>query len=108
MSPKILLYNRVSQSIEQEQVFEDKVMDFLYGTRLGLLLEKYILSKTVCSMIYGYLQDRASSVEKIPSFIEAYGIDVTELEDDLDSFESFNDFFKRRLKSSARPLITNN
>jgi len=104
MSPRIPLYNRRSQAIEYEQVFEDKVMDFLYGTRLGLFLEKTILSKSVCSMIYGLLQDRASSTEKIPAFIEAYGVDVTELEDGLESFNSFNDFFKRRLKSTARPI----
>ena len=104
MNPEIPYYNRTSQTIEYEQVFEDNIMQFLYGTVLGQLLEKHILSKTFCSIIYGLLQDRASSTKKIIPFVNAYSVNIAELEQTLDSFVSFNDFFKRRLKPDARPI----
>ena len=37
-------------------------------------------------------------------FIEAFKIDVSEFLDPVDSFQSFNEFFIRKLKPSCRPL----
>lgn len=41
---------------------------------------------------------------RIPRFVERYGVDTSEMMDDLTSFSNFNEFFIRRLKPEARPI----
>jgi phosphatidylserine decarboxylase len=49
--------------------------------------------------------DRPSSTQRIAPFIETYKLDTSEFADDtIESYNSFNDFFYRKLKSSARPI----
>src|SRR3989344_2992740 len=56
------------------------------------------------SLLYGdgFLQKRKSSAKKIAPFIQAYGIDASEFADS--GFDSFNDFFIRKLKPERRPI----
>jgi phosphatidylserine decarboxylase len=49
--------------------------------------------------------DRPSSARRVEPFVKAFGLDPSEFADpDLKSYRTFNDFFYRKLKSSARPL----
>jgi phosphatidylserine decarboxylase len=40
----------------------------------------------------------------IRGYIRAYGVDMSEVLDPIDSFKTFNEFFTRRLRPSARPI----
>ena len=60
------------------------------------------------SRFYGYLQKCKWSRRKVLPFIKAYHINTSEFLDPVDSFQSFNDFFIRKVKSSARPFANGN
>ena len=40
------------------------------------------------------------------SYIRFYGVDMTEVEEPLESFPTFNDFFTRKLRAGARPIVS--
>ncbi|EJD03311.1 uncharacterized protein FOMMEDRAFT_20446 [Fomitiporia mediterranea MF3/22] len=53
----------------------------------------------------GAIYDSPGSVHSIPSFIQTYNIDTSELlEPDITKYPNFNSFFYRKLKPGARPL----
>jgi len=64
-----------------------------------------LAKRKVVSSIYGNMMDRPSSAEKIEPFVEEFDIDMTIAQ--KQQFESFNDFFTRKLKNDARPIDTN-
>lgn len=91
-----------------EKIYGLKALSLLYGE--GFF--RNLFSKAVLpvlahvpffSSLYGYLQKRPGSAKKIAPFIEAYGVDATEFAEG--GFRSFNDFFIRKLKPEARPII---
>lgn len=99
-----------------ERATGERCVEKIYGYRALLLFYgdgffKELFSKIVLplfvhipffSHFYGYLQKRPSSKKKIEPFIEAYGVDASEfLQTD---FNSFNDFFIRKLKTESRPV----
>ncbi len=100
----LLVYNRETGHLEEEKVFEKWFMDLFYGTRLGRLFARAILSTKTFSRIYGWLQNRPGSTWKILDFVNKYQIDINEIEKPLSYFKSFNEFFIRRLKPGARPI----
>jgi phosphatidylserine decarboxylase len=101
---EILLYNRSSGQVEPEIVYEQAVMQFLFGTRPGLLLSELLLKHRWATELYARRMHSPKSKPKIREFIERYHINVDELERPVESFESFNDFFIRRLRPAARPI----
>lgn len=103
-SPPIPLYNRELGTLQQEQVYGQAAMDFLYGTVPGRLLTGKLLARPWVSEIYSLLSRRPSSRSKIERFVAQYGIDTTELKQDLTAFTDFNDFFIRELRPDARPM----
>jgi len=101
---KILLYNRERRAIEEEPVFERYYMDLLYGTPPGRVLARVLSRSRWFSNLYGTLQRRPKSVEKIGAFIKQHHINVDEIDMPSAGFRSFNDFFTRTLRPSARPI----
>lgn len=74
-----------------------KVCEYL--TPLSTLT--YLSSKLTDAKMGGFTQ------WLIKKFVATYHIDLTECEQsDLSAYETFNDFFTRKLKSSARPIAT--
>jgi phosphatidylserine decarboxylase len=100
----ILLYNRKTGSLEEEAVFEKDVMEFLYGSRLGFFITELLFKHRWATELYARLQRGPGSKSKIRKFVESHGVNLDELERPIDSFNSFNEFFIRRLKPSARPI----
>jgi len=56
------------------------------------------------SIKQGIKYDSPESARDIPTFIQFHGLKVDEIMDPLDSFKTFNQFFYRKLKPSARPI----
>lgn len=99
----IQIYNRKTKTIEVEEV--------LGGTFLSLLYEKpygkpflFFVKRKFFSALYGKIMDTRWSRRLIPSFIEKNDLNISEHQDSLFSFQTFNDFFSRKLKQSARPF----
>ena len=103
---EVVIYNRETKRLEREKVFHEPLMIFLYYTLPGRLLTELILSRRIFSKLYALFQKGPKSREKIEKFIKEYQIDIRELNQPLDEYESFNDFFTRRLKKGARPIAS--
>ncbi len=101
---EIPLYNRQTKTLETETVFEQGLMEFLFGTRLGFWLAETVLKHRWPTMLFSYWQHSGFTKPKIQQFVAQYGINTDEIERPLASFTSFNDFFIRKLKAAARPI----
>lgn len=99
----IRIYNRETKKVEDERVLGRKAFDFFYSTTLGFGLLECLNRWKWTSRIYGYSQ-RLRGAGKIARFVEFYRIDVSELERPVASYQSFGEFFTRKLKASARPI----
>ncbi len=75
--------------------------------RLKILVQ-HALPKQPLTMFAGFVarsRSRWATPRLIRWFVRTYGVDMTEAADpDLTSYASFNDFFTRPLKATARPL----
>jgi len=80
---------------------ESASLRFLYATAPGRLFLKCINGRWL-SRLCGRFLDSSASRRIIPRFVEKNGIDLSEYE--RDSFDSFNDFFTRKIKDGARPF----
>lgn len=103
----IRFYNRHSQREEVERVYGEAYLRWAYGTVLGKLTMWAIVRRAWFSHLYGWRMQRNASKSRILPFIKEYGLDPSEFSASLDHFESFNAFFIRQLKTSARPIDKN-
>lgn len=92
---------------KEEQVYGQKALNLLYGhDLLSKILGApllYLLSRfPFFSRFYGWWQKQPWTKQKIKPFIQNFEIDPSEFT--TTDFRSFNDFFIRTLKPSARPL----
>lgn len=106
---KIFYIDRQSGQKQVEKVYQDQLLQKLYGDLkksywLRLVLLPLITKFSFLSRIYGYLQKKPLSRRKINPFIQAFEIDSQEFLEPISAFQSFNDFFIRRLKKEARPI----
>lgn len=104
-SAPIQFFNRLTQQIETEAVYGEGPLRFVYENPLGQLALHALVKRALFSKWYGSRMDTAASAAQIAPFIEQFGVDVSEFAEPLESFKSFNDFFYRKLKPAARPII---
>jgi phosphatidylserine decarboxylase len=104
---QILLYNRSSGQMETERIYGRRWVELFYGTSWGRRLTSQWLCRPPLSRLYGHLQQHPVSRQKIYSFIRQYDIDLSETLLPRHGFETFNDFFTRRLKPGARAVTAN-
>ncbi|KAF8881364.1 phosphatidylserine decarboxylase-domain-containing protein [Infundibulicybe gibba] len=106
-SANIIVQNRMTGQLEEEkmQVYVRLGIRLLYkgakgrmeGGRARRLLKSLSIKQ-------GVKYDAPESARDIPAFIEFHQLKVDEIQDPLDSFKTFNQFFYRKLKASARPV----
>lgn len=107
MQEQIKFFNPYTNEVESEKVYGEKAIKWLYASKLGSVLKKFIRLPFI-SMIYGETQSTSMSSKKIKSFIKKYNINMNEYESPENfKFESFNHFFIRKFKDSARTFIDN-
>jgi phosphatidylserine decarboxylase len=96
----IVYWDRQKQKEEQELVYGDAGVRFVYENKLGHFIEETFLSRKLPSTLYGFYQSSQLSKKKIPPFIKAFNIPMEEYE--KKDYTSFNDFFIRKFKPGAR------
>ncbi|MTK13637.1 MAG: phosphatidylserine decarboxylase [Clostridiaceae bacterium] len=99
-------YNRKTKQYEIEKVAGDKYLQWTYSSPIGMKFLELLIKKKFFSKIYGSFCDSKRSVKKVHSFIKDFDINMTHSEKSAAEFESFNDFFTRKLKKEARPIDT--
>ena len=100
----IEFFNRHSGAVETESVYGEAFLRWAYGNPLGRLSVAVAVKRLWFSRWYGWRMDRPASREKVAPFIRDYAVDVAEFVADAHSYGSFNEFFYRKLKPSARPI----
>jgi phosphatidylserine decarboxylase len=90
--------------MKTEKVAGEKWLVWLYNNPIGEATLWALAKRKLVSTVYGNMMDRSSSVKKIHPFIEDFDIDMSIAQEQ--EFNSFNDFFTRKLKVDARPVNT--
>ena len=103
---QIEYFNRNTQRIEQERVYGENALRWLYTSFLGRFFSRFLIHPLL-SRIYGHIQSSALSKRKIVPFIKNFGICMddflpSEGRDSSDPYSSFNEFFIRRFKEGRR------
>ncbi len=108
---EIKFYNRVTQKIEIEKVYGDKMIEWLYQSNSGKALSGFV-SSPFASKFYGALQDsKLVSQRKIQPFIQKFNINMDDYVPEEGHSQSvpystFNQFFIRRFKKGKRPFVS--
>ena len=101
----ITLHNRHTGGTEIEQVYGEAWLRRIYGNPLGKVTLHAVVKRALFSKIYGWAMDRPGSARRVAPFIRDFGLDPAEfLEVDPKAYRTFNEFFYRKLKTSARPV----
>lgn len=100
----IKFFNRHSGEVETESVYGEGFLRWAYGNPLGRLTVALAVKRLWFSRWYGWRMDRPASREKVAPFIRDYEVDVAEFAAEPESYGTFNEFFYRTLKPSARPI----
>jgi phosphatidylserine decarboxylase len=100
----IKYYERESGQLKTEKVAGEKWLVWLYYNPVGEATLWVLAKRKLVSSIYGNMMDRPSSAKKIHPFIEDFDIDLSIAQ--KQKFNTFNDFFTRKLRDDARPVDT--
>jgi len=100
----ITYYNRDTGKIETEQVYGEGFLKWAYGNPLGKIALHSFVKRPFFSKWYGRRMDNPDTKKKVGPFIDDYGMKVSDFLDDADSYQTFNEFFYRKLKPEARPI----
>jgi phosphatidylserine decarboxylase len=100
----ITIFNRYTNQLEREAIFGKSFLNFAYCSALGRLTVSSLVKRKLFSILYGKYAKSSLSTREIKPFVEKFGIKVDSLEKKINDFKSFNDFFCRKLKPSARPI----
>jgi phosphatidylserine decarboxylase len=104
MSDPITFFNRHSGLMETEAVYGEGFLRWAYERPLGRLALHTLVKRGLFSRWYGSRMDSRASARKVQPFVSKYGLDPTSFLEPMESYQSFNDFFYRKLQPSARPI----
>jgi phosphatidylserine decarboxylase len=99
----IFVYDRRTGGTYVEDQYGAGKLHFLYETILGRILLEFFVSKAY-SRFDAKRNSRPRSAKKIAPFIEQYGIDPDDFEGA--PYDSFGDFFTRKIKPEKRPVAS--
>ncbi len=103
-STPIDFFNRSTGQIEREQVYGEKWLRWAYETGLGQATTSMLLRRKFFSWYYGHRMNRVYSGNKVLPFVVDYNLDADEFGKQAWEYKTFNEFFARTLKPSARPI----
>ncbi len=100
----IKYYNRNSKTYEIENVAGGGILDFIYNNPIGKVFLPKIASRKILTKIYGSCCNLKVSKTYISKFVDKFNIDMKDYEKDIEQYNSFNDFFYRKLSQNSRPV----
>lgn len=101
-------YHRGRRERLEEQVPGEAWLRWLYSSSISGRVALHVLAKrALCSWWYGRKMDHPRSVHKVLPFIVEHDLDVDEFAKQAMAYKTFNEFFYRALKPSARPIDAN-
>ena len=103
----IKVYNRKTKEYEIEQVAGDKYLKWTYTNPVGKSVMKLFIRKKLFSSFYGRYSSSRLSARKIPGFIKKFNINMDPYETPDKKYQSFNDFFIRKLAEEKKHIDSN-
>jgi len=93
--------------METEQVYGEAFLKWAYANPLGKIALHSFVKRPAFSRWYGKRMNQPNTRSKVAPFISDYALDVSDFAEAPDSFQTFNEFFYRKLKPEARLIATN-
>ena len=100
----IRYFDRQSRTLKTEAIYGEKWLRFAYENPAGSFFVWLLARRAAFSQWYGWKMNKASSARLVIPFINTYGVDVDEFAKSAFDYKSFNEFFYRALKPTARPI----
>ncbi len=100
----IRYFNRHTGMLETEQVYGEGFLRWSYNNPLGAISLNAFVKRPFFSKWYGRRMSTSKSAARVMPFIDQYSLDAEDFADAPESYRNFNEFFFRKLKSSARPV----
>ena len=102
-----IVKDRVTGEVFEERVYGSSMLRILYPNcfifkLLAFPLVQLVARLPLFSWLYGCMQKRSSSKKKIEPFIKSYHVNIQEVKKTSEQYESFDDFFTRKLIPSSR------
>ncbi|MBS0585283.1 MAG: phosphatidylserine decarboxylase [Verrucomicrobia bacterium] len=94
------IVDRKTKERVEEKIYGEKLLLFTYGKLGGFL--RYMARFSFSSYLVGLWMKMPFTKRKVAPFVAKYKIDPSEWE--KENFNSFNDFFIRKLKKGVRPI----
>jgi phosphatidylserine decarboxylase len=104
MQNKIEYIERKSGEKIVENVPGGRSLNWLYNTTLGKVTLDMLVKRKFASEIYGFLMDLPISKHMIDNFCYNQEIDLSQFVVPKFGFQTFNDFFYRKIKPENRPI----
>ena len=101
---EIKYINRKTGVMHSENPPAEGLLKFLYDHPFGKTAVLNLAKRKLISETYGRQMNKTSSTKRIKGFVDQLGIDMEESARPVEEFTSFNDFFYRKLKPTARPI----
>lgn len=97
-----MIWHISKHNTTSNQNFQDRCIHFLYETLPGRVLLRPLVTPAF-SKFAGYLLETKLSSFAVTPFVKANHISLSECE--MQQFDSFNQFFKRKLRRNARQIV---
>ncbi|MCT4666226.1 MAG: archaetidylserine decarboxylase [Flavobacteriales bacterium] len=102
---QIQYIERQSKKVLTEEVPSGGMIRFLYGQNpLGKILLHQLFKRKWISSFVGKHMDSKRSIKRIQAFIDQFQMKMDDYIIPSTGFQSFNDFFYRKIKPEARPI----
>ena len=103
MTSPIHYFNRYKKTIEEEKVYGNWAINWLYNSTLGGLVGQVLAHGKIFNFFYGLAQNSFFSKRKIDPFVKKFAIEMEDFEET--PYSSFNQFFIRRFKEGKRNFV---
>src|SRR4051794_22237017 len=100
----IRFYDRYTKTLKTEQIYGERWLRFAYENSLGGFFVWSLARRAAFSKWYGWKMNKRTSALQILPFITEYDLNVDEFAKSAFDYKTFNEFFFRALKPSARPI----
>lgn len=101
----IRYYDRYAKAVKTERVYGERWLRFAYENPAGRFFVWLAARRAFFSQWYGRKMNKSVSSLRIMPFITEYDLDVDEFAKSPFDYKTFNDFFYRKLKPEARPIV---
>jgi phosphatidylserine decarboxylase len=101
---ELVYFDRYAGELKTESIYGEKPLRWAYGTIIGRFCLETTIKQRWFSRLYGRWADCTCSSREILPFIEQFEIDTKDFLETPESYQTFNEFFYRRLKPEARPV----